>query len=119
MTGVLTPAGLFIRVCNVCCAYLSRCPWLDVGGTYVAGAALQAEVVGAVAVLLARQVELQVLLAELRPQEGPEHGQPHCKRERIRTQDTERWALSSSVVRNALRGADRGVGTAAPFPPSG
>lgn len=44
---------------------LTRCPSLNVGGVDLLGAPAQAEGVGRVTVLLAGQVELQVLLAEL------------------------------------------------------
>lgn len=47
---------------------------MDVCGADVVGPSLQAEVVGRMAVLLAGQVELQVLLTELRAQERSEHG---------------------------------------------
>lgn len=53
--------------------YLAGGTWLDIGGTDVLGPPLQAEVVGRVSVLLAGQIELKILLAELRAQECSKH----------------------------------------------
>ena len=53
--------------------YLPGGSWLDVGGADVLRPPLQAEVVGRVSVLLTGQIELQILLAELRAQECSKH----------------------------------------------
>lgn len=53
--------------------YLAGGSWLDVGGEDVLGPSLQAEVVGRVFVLLAGQIELQILFAELGAQECSKH----------------------------------------------
>lgn len=53
--------------------YLPGGSWLDVSGADVLGPPLQTEVVGRLFVLLTGQIELQILLAELRAQECSKH----------------------------------------------
>lgn len=62
--------------------YLTRGAALDVGGADVFSSSLQAEVVGGVSVLLTGQVELEVLLAEFRAQEGSKHRDSNWQQER-------------------------------------
>lgn len=64
--------GLAVQV------HLAGGTWLDIGGTDVLGPPLQAEVVGRVSVLLAGQIELKILLAELRAQECSKHRNSSC-----------------------------------------
>lgn len=88
---------------------LARCPRLNVGGGDLLGASAQAEGVGRSSVLLAGDVELQVLLAELWAEESAKHGYGHWERRSERAgEGVNEWMLSQ----NSLRGL-RGVGGAA------
>lgn len=70
--------------------YLPGGSWLDIGCADVFGSPLQAEVSGRMFVPLTGQIELQVLLAELRAQECSKYWNTSCQEEE---EEEDKWAL--------------------------